>query len=324
MLLDPPFHLERRHGKVLQAEYRSPELRPKMQEAFLGDEYKKSFKLAFSQLLQRRCAEDPMYHRTCTTDAFLVLFEAYRIIASEWLVANEYIKRELTNIEHRLEKTESTFKGLELLLKDLYRIRRRCNKDFELVSEAATQCEKRGQASWPSSKTLSYGDQASIDFAEQHAKDLEEDLKYVLDGMSTNLARVEKNVNLLVALVAISEGRQGLQENRGLALLTLVASLFLPSQTVSTILGLQNDYGPGAENFWVLWAVALPITILVVAIPFSYRTGSAALIRVKERMMFKEKRRRYDEKTHRVKNDVIEMSDSSKSQGLRTAVRTIV
>jgi hypothetical protein len=99
MLLDPPFRLEPQHGSVGQAEYRSPNLRPKMREEFYGDDYKQSPRLAFCHLLQQRCSADKMYLRACGTDMFLVLYECYRIIASEWLVANEYIKCELANIE---------------------------------------------------------------------------------------------------------------------------------------------------------------------------------------------------------------------------------
>src|SRR5213078_1800663 len=120
MLVDPPFRLPEGQGHVGQPEYRSPNLRPRMNEQFDGDDHKKSFGVAFRHLLKQRCSTDEMYLRTCATDAFLVLYEGYRIIASEWLVANEYIKRELANTELRLEKTEPTFRELELRLKDLY------------------------------------------------------------------------------------------------------------------------------------------------------------------------------------------------------------
>ncbi|KAF2176590.1 hypothetical protein K469DRAFT_755601 [Zopfia rhizophila CBS 207.26] len=274
MLLDPPFRLKPKHGFVGQAEYRNPGLRPKMKEEFRGDEYKQSFRQAFCHLLQQRCSADKMYLSTCATDAFLVLYEGYRIIASEWLVANEYIKRELANIELRLEKTESTFQELEALLKELYRIRRRCNKYCELVTEAASQCKNRGQALWPSTQ---HGNAEAISLADRHARELEADFQYVLDNMTTSISRIEKNITLLMTLVSIGEGRQGLQENGGIALLTLVATIFLPSETVATVLGLQTRYGPGANKFWVLWAVALPLTLLVVAISSLYPTGSAAL-----------------------------------------------
>jgi Mg2+ and Co2+ transporter CorA len=192
-------------------------------------------------------------------------------------MANEYITRELANIELQLEETESTFQELELRLKELYIIRRRCNKYRELVTEAVLQCKQRGKALWPSSRPAPDGNADAITFAESHAQELEGDLQYVLDHIAVNISRVEKNIKLLTALVTISEGRQGLQESRGIALLTLVAATFLPTETVATILGLQTRYSPGASKFWVLWAVALPLTVLVFSIPFSLPTVSMML-----------------------------------------------
>lgn len=218
-----------------------------------------------------------MYLRTCATNTFLIFYEGYRVIASEWLVVNEYVKRELANIERHLEEPESTFQELEHHLKELYRIRRRCNKDHELIMEAALLCKKRGQALWPSSKAAPHGNADAIAFAERHACELQEDFKYVLDNMGISISRIEKNINLLMALVAISGGRQTLQENRGISFLTLIATIFLPSSAVATILGIQTQYGPGAHDFWVLWAVALPLTILVITIPFLYSRARAGL-----------------------------------------------
>lgn len=95
--------------------------------------------------------------------------------------------------------------------------------------------------------------------------------------MSNTISRIEKDISLLMALVAISEGRQSLQENRGISFLTLVATIFLPSETVASVLGIQTQYAPGARYFWMLWAVALPFTVLVIAIFFLYPTVSSRL-----------------------------------------------
>jgi len=260
--------------------YRIPNLRPKANEAFDGDKTRESFKEAFCSFLDHRCTTDEIYRKTCATDPFLALYEGYRIIASEWLVVNEYVKGELANIERHLEKKDlkdSTFQELEKHLKELYRIRRRCNKDHELVVEAASQCEKRGQPLWPCSKGTSDGNSDAFKFAEKHARGLQDDFKYVLSNMSTTISRIEKDISLLMALVAISEGTQSLQENRGISFLTLVATIFLPCETVASVLAIQTQYAPGARYFWMLWAVALPLTILIITIFFLYPTVSSRL-----------------------------------------------
>ncbi|PMD32109.1 hypothetical protein L207DRAFT_378497, partial [Hyaloscypha variabilis F] len=264
MLVDIPFPLEAKYGHLGAAEYRNPNLRPKATEAFPGDETRESFRQEFCSFLKHRCTTDKAYFKACVTDPFLALYEGYRIVASEWLVVNEYVKRQLTNIERRhLEKQNpkgSTFQELEQHLKELYRIRRRCNKDHELVVEAASQCKKRGQCLWPRSKRASSGNLGAFKLAEKHAQKLEGDFTYVLTNMRTTILRIEKDISLLMALVAFNEGRQSLQENRGISFLTLVATIFLPCQTVASVLGIQTQYAPGARYFWMLWVVALPLT----------------------------------------------------------------
>ena len=117
-------------------------------------------------------------------------------------------------------------------------------------------------------------------FAEKHARNLEDDFKYVLSNMSTTISRIEKDISLLMALVAISGGRQGLEENRGISFLTLVAMFFLPCETMASVLGIQTQYAPGARYFWMLWAVALPLTVLVITIFFLYPTVSSKLSQI--------------------------------------------
>jgi Mg2+ and Co2+ transporter CorA len=302
MLLDRPFQLRGKYGRLGPTEYRNPNLRPNADEEFNGDETGQSFKQAFCSFLNQRCSKDETYLRACATDTFLTLYEGYRIVASEWLVVNEYVKRELANIERRLEKRESTFRELEEHLKGLYRIRRRCNKDHELVMEAKTQCEKRGQALWKSSSPPLEKAGASS-FAEQHANDLEEDFQYVLSNMSTTISRIEKDIGHLMALVAIGEGRQSLQENRGISFLTLVATIFLPSSTVATVLGMQTQYGPGESSFWMLWAVALPLMVLVLLTTFLYPLVSSRVEKVWGRYSLEEKKAK---RTFGVENGVFD------------------
>jgi len=278
MLLDKPFQLREKYGTLGATEYRNPNLRPSADEDFHGLVSGQNFKKAFCAFFTQRCAKDDSYLKTCFTNPFLTLYEGYRIIASEWLVVNEYVKRELANIERHLEKQGSTFRELERHLKELYRIRRRCNKDHELVLEAFWQCEKRGQPLWPHAKERREGR-----VVKQHTKDLEEDFSYVLGEIGTTIARIEKDINHLMALVAISEGRQSFQENRGISFLTLVATIFLPSSTVATVLGMQTQFAPGERSFWMLWAVAIPLTIMILLLTILYPIVSARIETIRGR-----------------------------------------
>lgn len=57
-------------------------------------------------------------------------------MASNWIVINEYVNRELATIEYILEKEEPTFRDLEIYLKDLYIYRRRVTRYHELITQA--------------------------------------------------------------------------------------------------------------------------------------------------------------------------------------------
>jgi hypothetical protein len=46
------------------------------------------------------------------------------------------------------------------------------------------------------------------------------------------------------------------------------------------VLGIQTQYAPGARYFWMLWAVALPLTVLVITIFFLYPTVSSKLSQI--------------------------------------------
>jgi Mg2+ and Co2+ transporter CorA len=172
------------------------------------------------------------------------------------MVTHEYINRELATIEYILEKEEPGIQDLETYLKDLYGYRRRYTMYYNLLGEAKQQCQRRGQQNWRRSSTS--------DAAIAQAKDLEEDFTHLQSKMQLTGQRTEKNLNLLKSLVAISEGKHSVQENHRMAQITLVAAVFLPFSTVAAILGMQGTFAPGAEAFWVFWAVAIPLTLFII------------------------------------------------------------
>jgi Mg2+ and Co2+ transporter CorA len=183
------------------------------------------------------------------------------------MVINEYINRELATIEDILEKEDPEFHDLKVYLKDLYIHRRRCARYDELIGKAKQQCTSRGQQAWPKL--------CSSPLAVEHAQDLEDDFGYLQARTQETILRIEKNMSLLTALVAIGEGEQGLDENHGIARLSFVAMIFLPFTTAGTIMGMQGNNAPGSSGFWVFWVVAVLLTLGVFGLfsvyDFAYR-----------------------------------------------------
>ncbi|KAN0117924.1 hypothetical protein V8E51_003901 [Hyaloscypha variabilis] len=262
ILLDPPFKLPAGNLYCEPAGHRSFNRRVSLLDDVQNTPQPTSNHEALVCHLRERFSNCPSLLESAKSDCFLVLGDIYRLVASNWIVINEYVNRELATIEYILEKEEPTFRDLEVYLKDLYIYRRRVTRYHELITQAKEQCTTRGQRSW------SHGDTSALSL--EHAKDMEADFIYLQDKVLATSRRIEKNIDLLTALVSIGEGKQALDENRALAKLSLLATVFLPFSTVATIFSIQGGYGPGEDMFWMFWAIAIPLTALVLALSVLY------------------------------------------------------
>jgi Mg2+ and Co2+ transporter CorA len=200
--------------------------------------------------------------RMARSDCFFVLGDLYQLAASNWMVINEYINREITAIEYKLEREEPGFRDLETYLKMLYVHRRRITRYHELISETKEQCSKRGPRAWPQDSTS--------ELVAEQARDWENDFINLQAWFHATSQRMEKNIRLLTALVAIGAGKQSLVENHGIARLSLLAMVFLPFSSVATILGMQGSFAPGYSKFWLFWVLAIALTTFVVGVFLLY------------------------------------------------------
>ncbi|KAI9800388.1 MAG: hypothetical protein M1825_004158 [Sarcosagium campestre] len=217
-----------------------------------------SFGTVYLSYLAASLATSQPLQRAAVNDIFVLLGDLYSLIASEWLVVDEYVNRELATIEYRLEKKMPDFRELQNLLQVLFVLRRRCTRYAELITDARTQCQGRGQNNWPRAK-----DEGSVRLADESAGALTADFEHLHAKLCKTMARIEKNINLLTALVSIGEAEQSLLQNEGVARLTLMAALYLPLPTVAAIMAIPGDLGPGRRRFWIYWMTVTPLTILV-------------------------------------------------------------
>jgi Mg2+ and Co2+ transporter CorA len=75
-----------------------------------------------------------------TPSEFVLLYDLFRIIASEWVVFNTYVERELNNIERWFENHQEQCPNLHYFLNKLMTIRRRVTKYETLVRNQLQQC----------------------------------------------------------------------------------------------------------------------------------------------------------------------------------------
>jgi Mg2+ and Co2+ transporter CorA len=196
-----------------------------------------------------------------------VLEDLCRIIASEWIAVNTYIERYLNAIEWRLETdkhlTLETFGGF---LDRLFIIRRRIAKYKALVEEQVESCGTSMPAIWGSSK---HDHDAAIAAAE-----IKKDLAQIQKLIESNSKRVTESVDLITAIMSVREGETSIDQTRGLGFLTVIATIFLPFNTVTAILSMQTDFQPGKWRFWLLVAISAGICLCIWLAYIAYQLGA--------------------------------------------------
>ena len=70
-------------------------------------------------------------------------------------------------------------------------------------------------------------------------------------------------IPVVTSFIQLIESRRALLETANVTRLTVLAIIFVPLSYVATVFSMSEKYGPGGPNFWVYFAVAVPITLLV-------------------------------------------------------------
>lgn len=214
--------------------------------------------------LSSKISQSPSAIDAARSDCFFILEDIYRLAALNWLVINEYVRRELATMGYVLERQEPGFQDLESYLKDLYIYNRRFTKYRETIARMKEECANRGQHPWAKSS------HSGSNLAAEHARALEIDFQYLEKKFQATGQKVDKSISLLTTLVAIEEAKQARDENHGVARLSFLAIVFLPFSTVATVLSMQGTYAPGQSQFGLFWIVALSLTAVVIGLLVLY------------------------------------------------------
>ena len=66
-----------------------------------------------------------------------------------------------------------------------------------------------------------------------------------------------------MSLVQVIDARHALAETANISRLTVLALIFVPLSYVSSLFSMNSQNMPGSPHFWVYFAVAVPVTLLV-------------------------------------------------------------
>jgi Mg2+ and Co2+ transporter CorA len=191
-----------------------------------------------------------------------------RLVISEWAVTLTYIQREINTIEWKLENgVETSLETFNTFLQQLDTQRRRIIKYETLIQEQKCfwEIQKGGNTIFshlPSRETATTAIATSVvkDYAEIHK----------LSGH--NIARINQSIDIITARMAVQGARFAIKQNESLQLLAVVATIFLPFNAVASVLAMPEGFAPGKESFWVFWAVAAGLLVVILTLYLARKT----------------------------------------------------
>ncbi|KAL2849332.1 hypothetical protein BJX68DRAFT_276047 [Aspergillus pseudodeflectus] len=179
-----------------------------------------------------------------------------KIIAAEWNSYMAGMSYHLKRHEYALEAFDQRVAELDKLdeeLRSLQAWRRR-----SLASEHKIASIKRFLALYNPQPEHHTGI-----LALNHGARLREDYVYLADTLNDLSRRLQNMLPVVTSLVQISDSRRSLAESANVNRLTSLAIIFAPLSFTTGLFSMDTINGPGGTHFWVFFAVAIPITIVV-------------------------------------------------------------
>lgn len=173
-----------------------------------------------------------------------------KIVAAEWMnyvaVMNYSIKR----YEYTIENLSTLFKEPDYLnsdLRDLQTWRRR-----SLSSQHKLSLVRR------------FVDFHQIEEVEPEDSTMVlEDYIYITEKIKDYAERLESMLPVVTSMVQIVDSRRSFAETANVSRLTYLALVFVPLTFTSGLFGMNTDIAPGGKKFWIYFAVAVPVTVIV-------------------------------------------------------------
>jgi hypothetical protein len=93
-----------------------------------------------------------------------------------------------------------------------------------------------------------------------------EDFEFINRNIEDAGRRLESMLPVVTSLVQISDARQSFVETANISRLTVLALVFVPLSYISSLFSMNTTNMPGSPHFWVYFAVAIPVTLIVILI----------------------------------------------------------
>ncbi len=181
-----------------------------------------------------------------------------KIAASHWNVQLEYVWAKLCEFERELGEFEKK------------KFRKQQEQSDHLAETLAGVNLFRRRLAWYfdevewslGSLGITVGDQSN---------DEGKELLSILARLQGCKDKVESMMPIVTGMLSICRANISLEETRLVSKLTVVALIFIPLSFTASIFSMGGDYQPGSSHFWVYFSVALPMTLIILAIAWWMR-----------------------------------------------------
>jgi Mg2+ and Co2+ transporter CorA len=171
------------------------------------------------------------------------------IAAGEFMNVAKFSQHFVETYERAVEKRGAELTILDNDLRHIYTFRRRlimyeeqCQLMIQLCQSVSPELVGDGQMDWRPA--------------------IIQDYEFLRQQLGSIGLRAERMIPVITSLVQIVEGRQSFQETTNLSRLTNLALVFMPLSFTASLFSMGGEVGPGSSQFWIYFAVAVPLLFL--------------------------------------------------------------
>ena len=178
-----------------------------------------------------------------------------KIVTSEWIKYMSLMQHCVKQYEYSVRDVHLRLQDNEILDADLHSLqswRRRASQSLQKL-RTLTEFTRY----WSTKETSS-----GIEAWDLMIRDFE----YITAKIEAYSRQLEAVLPVVMSLVQILESRRSSAEAANIKQLTFVALIFVPLSYVATLFSMSDKYAPSNSAFWVYFVVAVPLSLLVLAI----------------------------------------------------------
>ena len=205
---------------------------------------------AFEDIIHYTSALTPEEIASIPKDPRMLFKKTLMVVCAEWSTLVKYATTRLTQLEWEIENPDfqDNKGGLQVTIGKLHAWRRRLPIFRTLVSEVLENVVKR-ENFMASPENLVY--------------DLQKDFEILLSNIEILQVRADRIMAVVTAVMSIEESKKAFDQNRSLARLTWLAITFAPLSFITGLFSMNGELTTLVSTFKVYFAVALPLTALV-------------------------------------------------------------